>query len=65
MAKSIFEVINEEITVVLGGLEQSVSGGRAEDYPAYREMVGRIQALRSIRQYVNELSRNFMEQDND
>ena len=65
MAKSIFEVITDEIQTVLGGLEQSVSGGGAREYADYREMVGRIQALRSIRNYVHELSRNYLEQDND
>jgi hypothetical protein len=65
MAKSIFEVITDEIQETLKSVESSLAGGRASDYAAYREMIGRIQALRSIQSYITELSRNYMEQEDD
>ena len=65
MSKNLFQVIVEEIDATEEGLKQQMVRGGAHDYASYREMVGLYRGLESIKNYVQDLSRNYTEHDND
>ena len=53
MGTTVFDVLNKQIA------------GAVKDYADYREVVGLIRGLKSSLSYVNDLSRNFLEEDDD
>lgn len=63
MAKTVFETVTEELDSQLQSKIDFLVSGRPEDYAQYREVVGTIRGLRACRQYVEDLSRNYMEDD--
>lgn len=65
MAKTWFQVILDEIEKHIAQLEEFLGSGAAKDYTHYREVVGQIRGLRATALYVQELSRAYLENDND
>ena len=64
MASTVFEVLQENLDGDIARATQHLTGGGAQDFASYKEMVGLVRGLRAAKQYVSDLSRN-MEDDDD
>lgn len=51
------ELILREIRAKLEQITAQITGGEPPDYPAYREFLGHLRALRSMEQYVIDLNK--------
>jgi hypothetical protein len=65
MAKTVFDVLTNNIDEQLSSAQRFLSGGSPKDYAEYREVVGLIRGLEASKQYVEDLSQNYMDNDND
>jgi len=65
MAKTVFEVLHDKITVEIQAAEDHLSSGDVRDYSEYRGVCGLIRGLKVALREVNDLSRNYMDDDND
>ena len=65
MAKTVFDVLKEKLTETKTSSEEFLNSGGAKDYAAYREVCGVIRGLDAALREVNELSRNYMEDEDD
>jgi hypothetical protein len=65
MAKTVFDVLNDRIDEQISSAQVFLSSGSAKDYANYREVVGLIRGLETSKQFVEDLSRNFMDDDDD
>lgn len=59
MASSVFEEISEHIDKEIGSVELALGKGSADDYPTYREEVGRIRGLRTAQRILDDLQRKY------
>ena len=65
MAKTVFDVLTQKIDEDVSSATQFLVGGSAKDFAGYKEIVGLIRGLEASKQYVEDLSRNYMDEDND
>ena len=65
MAKTVFDVLTDKIDEQISSATQFLAGGSPKDYPAYREVVGLIRGLETSKSYIEDLSRNYMDDDDD
>jgi hypothetical protein len=65
MAKTVFDVLNEKLTAHIAAVADSLSSGAAKDYAEYRDLCGLIRGLETAKREVLDLSRNYMEDDDD
>ncbi len=65
MAKTVFDVLTNKIDEQLSSAQTFVAGGSPKDYANYREVVGLIRGLESAKLIIEDLSRNFMDDDDD
>jgi len=65
MAKTVFDVLTERIDEEISSAQVFLSGGSAKDYPQYKEIVGLIRGLRASKEHIEDLSRNYMDNDDD
>ncbi len=65
MAKTVFDVLTNKIDEQLSSAQIFVAGGVPQDYANYREVVGLIRGLESAKLIIEDLSRNFMDDDDD
>ena len=65
MAKTVFDVLTQKIDEDISSTTQFLAGGSAKDFAGYKEIVGLIRGLEASKQYVEDLSRNYMDEDND
>ena len=65
MARTVFDVLTERIDEEISSAKVFLSGGSAKDYPQYKEIVGLIRGLRASKEYIEDLSRNYMDDDDD
>ena len=65
MAKTVFDVLVNKIDEDISSATQFLSGGSAKDFAGYKEIVGLIRGLEASKQHIEDLSRNYMEQDDD
>ena len=65
MAKTVFDVLTDKIDDQISSATQFLTGGSPKDYASYREVVGLIRGLEASKSYIEDLSRNFMENDDD
>lgn len=59
MALTMYEAQLIEIDRQCEAIKDSLADGAAKDYPAYREMVGVIRGLGSVRRYIEDLSQTM------
>ncbi len=64
MAKTVFDVLKDKIEDDLSSAQSFLCAGSSKDYAHYREVVGLIRGLEASKSYVEDLSRNYMD-DND
>jgi|TARA_B110000503_G_C7034034_1_gene365270 hypothetical protein len=65
VAKTVFDVLTQKIDEDVSSATQFLVGGSAKDFAGYKEIVGLIRGLEASKQYVEDLSRNYMDEDND
>ena len=65
MAKTVFDVLSEQIDSQLESAKDFLSSGAAKSYEGYREVVGLIRGLEASKRFVEDLSRNFTDDDDD
>ena len=65
MAKTVFQVLEEKLIELQKQQEEWMHGGSAQDYAEYKESCGVIRGLAHARREVQDLSRNYMEDDDD
>jgi hypothetical protein len=65
VAKTVFDVLTQKIDEDISSATQFLAGGSAKDFAGYKEIVGLIRGLEASKQYVEDLSRNYMDEDND
>jgi len=65
MAKTVFDVLMERIDEQRSSASDFLYAGSAKDYAGYREVVGLIRGLEASRRIIEDLSRNYMSDDDD
>lgn len=65
MAKTVFDVLNDQIDSQLESAKDFLSSGAAKSYEGYREVVGLIRGLESSKSLIADLSRNYMDDNDD
>ena len=65
MAKTVFDVLNEQIDEQISSAKVFLAAGSAKDYSNYREVVGLIRGLEASKRFVEDLSRNYMDDNDD
>jgi hypothetical protein len=65
MPKTVFDVLTDKIDEQVSSAHTFVAGGVPQDYASYREVVGLIRGLESAKLIIEDLSRNFMDNDDD
>ena len=65
MAKTVFDVLNDKINEDTASALQFLGGGGAKDFAQYKEITGMIRGLDACKNYIEDLSRNQMEDDDD
>jgi len=65
MAKTIFDVLKDKIEEDKSSALEFLGGGGAKDYSQYSEVTGLIRGLETCLSYMEDLSRNYLENDND
>ena len=65
MATTVFDVLNLKLTELKGSSEEFLVSGGPKDYAGYKEVCGVIQGLNIALREVGDLSRNYMEDDDE
>jgi hypothetical protein len=65
MAKTVFDVLVDKHEEDISSATEFLVTGKADSFEKYRELVGRIQGLRLAIQTTKDLSRNFMEEEDN
>jgi hypothetical protein len=65
MAKTVFDVLNEKLDAHKSALIESLVSGGAKDFAEYKAACGIIRGLSLARIEIQDLSRNFMEDDDE
>lgn len=65
MAKTVFDVLEKGIAEQLAAAEKHLNGGACQNYAEYREVVGMIRGLNSSQTIINDLSRRYLEDDDE
>jgi len=63
MANTVFDVLTKQIEDATSSAQEFLEN--ATDYANYREVVGLIRGLQTSLSYIKDLSRNYMDDDND
>ena len=63
--KTVFDVLNEKLTEHQSSSEDFLKSGGAKDFAEYREVCGVIRGLNAALREVSDLSRNYMEDEDD
>jgi uncharacterized protein (UPF0297 family) len=65
MAKTVFDVLNDKIDESISSAKSFLTAGSPKDYANYREVVGLIRGLETSKSYMEDLAKNYMENDDD
>tara|TARA_R110000772_G_scaffold123192_1_gene229431 strand:+ start:5902 stop:6099 length:198 start_codon:yes stop_codon:yes gene_type:complete len=65
MATTVLDVLKKKIEESISSAQEHLTGGAAKDYADYREVVGLIRGLEANLMYIDDLSRNYLDDDND
>ena len=65
MAKTVFDVLIQQIEEQKLSSTQFLISGGPKDFAQYKEVTGLIRGLEVSRQLIEDLSRNQMEEDKD
>jgi hypothetical protein len=62
---TVLDVLKEKLEEHVSSAQEYLSSGGAKDYAQYQETVGLIRGLETCISYTNDLSRNYLEEDDD
>ena len=65
MAKSVFDVLNDKIEDDKSSALEFLGNGGAKDFAQYKEVVGLIRGLEASKNHMEDLAKNYMENDDD
>ena len=65
MAKTVFDVLKNKIEEDMSSATKFLGYGGAKDFAQYKEITGMLRCLTSCLNHVHDLSRNYLEDDND
>jgi hypothetical protein len=65
MATTVFDVLNDKLTEQKRSSEEFLVSGGPKDFSEYKEVCGVIRGLNAALREVGDLSRNYMEDDDD
>ena len=65
MAKTVFDVLKDKIDDDMSSAQSFLYAGSPKDYANYREVVGLIRGLEATKSYIEDLAKNYMEDDDD
>ena len=65
MPKTVFDVLKDKLQESVDSCEESLVSGAAKDYAQYREVCGVIRGLTTAIREIEDLSRNFLDDEND
>jgi hypothetical protein len=65
MAKTVFDVLIDRLEERKNSSMQFLVDGAAKDYAAYREACGILRGLSAAQREIEDLSRNYMDEDDD
>jgi hypothetical protein len=65
MAKTVFDVLDERLAEHQRSIQDFMCGGSAENYAAYKDACGAFRGLAIARREIEDLSRNYMEDEDD
>ena len=65
MAKTVFDVLKDKINGDISSAQSFLNAGSPKDYANYREVVGLILGLEATKSYIEDLAKNYMENDDD
>ena len=65
MVQTVFGVLDKKLAEMQKQHEEFLSGGSAQDHAEYKESCGVIRGLAAARREIEDLSRNYMDDDND
>ena len=65
MAKTVFDVLKDKINGDISSAQSFLYAGSPKDYANYREVVGLIRGLEATKSYIEDLAKNYMDDDDD
>tara|TARA_Y100000310_G_C20384361_1_gene669688 strand:+ start:238 stop:435 length:198 start_codon:yes stop_codon:yes gene_type:complete len=65
MVQTVFDVLDKKLSEMQKQQEDFLSGGSAQDHAEYKESCGVIRGLAAARREIEDLSRNYMEDEDD
>ena len=65
MAETVFDVLSDKLNEDKSSALEFLSAGGAKDFAQYKEVTGLIRGLDACLNYVTDLSRNQLEDDDD
>ena len=65
MATTVFDVLSRKIDEDISSAQSFLTAGSPKDYANYREVVGLIRGLEASRNHMEDLAKNYMENDDD
>ena len=65
MAKTVFDVLKDKIDGDISSAQSFLTAGSPKDYAEFREVVGLIRGLGASKSYIEDLAKNYMEDDDD
>lgn len=65
MAKTVFDVLKDKIDDDISSAQSFLNAGSPKDYANYREVVGLIRGLEATKSYIEDLAKNYMDDDYD
>ena len=65
MAKTVLDVLKNKIEEDMSSALQFLGGGGAKDFAQYKEVTGMVRGLETCMNYVEDLSRNMDNDDDD
>ena len=65
MVKTVFDVLKEKIEADKVSAQEFLGNGGAKDFAQYKEVTGLIRGLNASLTHISDLSRNYMEDDDE
>lgn len=65
MAKTVFDVLKDKIEEDRSSAVDTLASGGVRDFAQYKEATGFIRGLETCLYHINDLARNFMDDDDE
>lgn len=65
MATTVFDVLIKKLDEDISSATSFLSGGSAKDFAGYKEIVGLVRGLEASKQHIEDLARNYMDDEDE